>query len=333
MNETLTRQWKLLQAIPRAPERMSTLQFQEILDEKVTLRTLQRDLQYLKDQGFPVECDNSKPMGWSWKKEAELLYLPGMDPHTALTFKLVEGHLKRLIPPTTAKLLEPWFKDATSAINKNGSSVFNWNNKIRVISRSMRTEPQEINPQVQSVVYNCLLKGEQIEVTYDAITHDAPPKTYPIHPLALVVNEESVYLLCTARDRQEVTTLAMHRIVKAVAMDLPIRIPLDFDIDKSANLAFKISLSKEKMHIRIKVRNLAAKYLVERSLSKDQTIERIDENWSLVTATVDDTQHLKTWLLSLGQEVVVESPLALREFITREIMTIMNQYDELGVRQ
>lgn len=146
MNDTLTRQWRLLRAIPRAPVRMSTHQFQEILGETVTLRTIQRDLQYLKDQGFPIANDNSKPMGWSWTQEAELLYLPGMDPHTALTFKLVEGHLKRLLPPTTAKLLEPWFKDATNVINQSGSSVFNWSNKIRVISRSMKTEPQEIDP-------------------------------------------------------------------------------------------------------------------------------------------------------------------------------------------
>ena len=328
MNETLTRQWTLLRAMPRAPERKSTLQFQETLGGKVTLRTIQRDLQYLKDQGFPIANDNSKPMGWSWKKEAELLFLPGMDPHTALTFKLVEGHLKRLIPPTTAKLLEPWFKDATNVINKSGSSVFNWNNKIRVISRSMRTEPQEIDSRVQNVVYNCLLKGQQIEVTYDAITNDAPPKTYPIHPLALVVNEESVYLLCTTRDRQEVTTLSMHRILKAVAMDLPIRIPLDFDIDKAANLAFKIPLSKDKFLLRIKVKNLAAKYLAERALSKDQAIERIDENWSLVTATVDDTQHLKTWVLSLGPDIVVESPENLKDNITVMLREMVSQYSD-----
>lgn len=326
MNDTLTRQWRLLRAIPRAPVRMSTHQFQEILGETVTLRTIQRDLQYLKDQGFPIANDNSKPMGWSWTQEAELLYLPGMDPHTALTFKLVEGHLKRLLPPTTAKLLEPWFKDATNVINQSGSSVFNWSNKIRVISRSMKTEPQEIDPLVQSVVYNCLLKGQQIEVTYNAITSDAAPKTYPAHPLGLVVNEESIYLLCTARERLDVTTLSMHRILKAVPLDLPIRIPLDFDIDKSANLAFKIQLSKEQFQLQIKVKNLVAKYLLERPLSRDQSIERIDENWSYVSATVDDTKYLKTWLLSQGSDVIVESPNLLKDHIASTIKEMMSHY-------
>jgi predicted DNA-binding transcriptional regulator YafY len=122
----------------------------------------------------------------------------------------------------------------------------------------------------------------------------------------------------------------MHRILKAVAMDLPIRIPLDFDIDKAANLAFKIPLSKDKFLLRIKVKNLAAKYLAERALSKDQAIERIDENWSLVTATVDDTQHLKTWVLSLGPDIVVESPENLKDNITVMLREMVSQYSDNG---
>ncbi len=61
----------------------------------------------------------------------------------------------------------------------------------------------------------------QLEVTYRAITTGKEAKTYPVHPLGLVIMEQVVYLVCTVKDYQDPLFLAMHRIDQACMLDLP----------------------------------------------------------------------------------------------------------------
>jgi predicted DNA-binding transcriptional regulator YafY len=64
-----------------------------------------------------------------------------------------------------------------------------------------------------------LLNDKQIEVTYRAITSGKEAKTYPVHPLGLVVMEQVVYLVCTVKDYQDPRFLAVHRIDSAQLLD------------------------------------------------------------------------------------------------------------------
>jgi predicted DNA-binding transcriptional regulator YafY len=60
---------------------------------------------------------------------------------------------------------------------------------------------------------------QQIEVTYRAISSGKEAKTYPVHPLGLVVMEQVVYLVCTVKDYQDPRFLAVHRIDSARLLD------------------------------------------------------------------------------------------------------------------
>ena len=97
MPDTLQRQWAMLRLIPREPRRISVTDIQQKLaaaDFYVTARTIQRDLQELSAL-FPLTIDDrNKPYGWSWTKDGRIFDLPGMDPQTALTFRLVEKFLQ-----------------------------------------------------------------------------------------------------------------------------------------------------------------------------------------------------------------------------------------------
>ena len=328
MNESLLRQWEMLKRIPRAPRKVTANEIfasLEAVGMYTSLRTIQRDLHSLS-KAFPLTFDDGKPIGWSWRKDAPTFDLPGMDPHAALTFALVEAHLLKALPTGTTSHLQPWFEQARNVVATSSSSVFNWKNKIRFVSQSMIHHPQEVDQQVQSVVYDCLLKGHQINITYKAISTDTPPKSYPVHPLGLVINEDAIYLLCTIKERTEVSTLMMQRILTAEATDTPIRIPIDFDIDKVAAASFQIKLQNAPLKLVLKFNRHEAKRLEEAPISTDQSISPIDDEWVRVTATVDDTVQMRRWVGSLGPLAVVEKPDSLRDKKIPELNALLNLY-------
>ena len=85
MGTTIIRQWHLLTLLPKGPRRIDTAALEERLRARgldVHRRTIQRDLVELATV-FPIVSDErSKPYGWRWADDAELLCaipaLPGV---------------------------------------------------------------------------------------------------------------------------------------------------------------------------------------------------------------------------------------------------------------
>jgi len=329
MNETLIRHWAMLKRIPRSPHKITASQLHDHLDRLgmvTTIRTIQRDLISLSLE-FPLLYDQGKPIGWSWRREAPHLSIPGMDSHTALTFVLVKEQLQKALPPSTTDHLKPWFEEAKLVIDRNSSTLFNWSNKIRFVSKSISRIQYEVNQEVREVVYDSLLNGFQIILTYKAISNTANPKSYAVHPLGLVITDDGIYLICTIRERMDITTLHMNRIINAVSTKRLINIPPNFDIDEIANSSFHIKLGDHPIKLKFKLSNTEAKRLEEAPINNTQRISSIDKDWSLVSVLTNDTVHLRKWIFSLGSEVMILEPLKIKNEISNKISLLHNWYN------
>jgi len=293
---------------------------------RVSLRTVQRDLNSLA-QMFPLDFDQSKPQGWCWRQGAGQLEIPGMDVHAALTFTLVERYLQNLLPRTTLNSMAPWFQAAEGVANAQASAVTQWRDKLRVVNHSLNKVPAPIDPSIQATIYNGLLHERQLEVTYRAISSGQDPKTYPIHPLGLVVMEQVVYVVCTVKDYQDARFLALHRIESAELLETQVVRPQAFDIDEFITREFGIRVGDMPLELVLRVRGVLAKFMAERPIAENQSLEHIDGEWSRVCASVRDTIQLRNWLRSLGTEAVVESPPTLRDFIKRECNELVTLYN------
>lgn len=320
MNDTLMRQWTMLRTIPRHPRRVDAPTIHARLADlgmNVTLRTVQRDLNSLATT-FPLDFDESKPQGWCWRQGAGQLEIPSMDAHAALTFNLVEQYMQNLLPRSTLSQMAPWFDAAHGVASSNASTLTKWQDKLRVVPHTLNKIAAQIDSEIQSTIYNGLLLERQLEVTYRAITSGKEAKTYPIHPLGLVVMEQVVYLVCTVKDYQDARFLAVHRIDSAQLLDKAAKRPDSFNIDAFITHEFGIRLSKEPLSLVLRIRGVLAKYLVETPVAVDQRMTPIDDQWTRVEVTVLDTIQLRTWIRSLGPDAVVESPEPLRELMKRE---------------
>lgn len=329
MNDTLMRQWAMLRAIPRHPRRVDAPTLHARLSDLgmvVTLRTVQRDLNALATT-FPLDFDESKPQGWCWREGAGQFEIPSMDAHAALTFNLVEQYMQNLLPRSTLSHMAPWFEAAQGVASSQASTVTKWRDKLRVIPHTLNKIPAPIDPDIQATMYNGLLNERQLEVTYRAITTGREAKTYPVHPLGLVVMEQVVYLVCTVKDYQDPRFLAVHRIDSARLLETDAIKPASFDIDAFILQEFGIRLSSTPLNLVLRIRGVLAKYLAETPVAPGQSMLPIDGEWTRVQVKVLDTIQLRTWLRSLGPDAVVEKPEPLREQLKREWAELQSLYD------
>jgi len=330
MSDTLMRQWQMLRLIPRHPLKISTPELVQRLadaDFSTTQRTVQRDLLSLSDI-FPLQSDErSKPFGWSWMADADVLDVPGMDTDTALAFYLAEKHLEPLLPRTTTKRLQAHFRTAAHVLDRIASDKGNpaWRNKVRVLLRGPGLQAPAIKPEIQAGVHDALLRNRRLKVTYKPRGQDGD-KDYEINPLGLVLKDGLVYLVCSMWDYPDIRLLTLHRMQKANPLDIPASVPDGFDLDAyiaSGELDFAIG---GKITLKARFTTGAAFHLQERPLSADQTLIPQDDDWLLLTASVQDTSELRWWLLGFGDEVEVLKPKALRRDFKDIASSMQEQY-------
>lgn len=329
MNDTLMRQWAMLRAIPRHPRRVDAPTIHARMRDQgmvVSLRTVQRDLNTLATT-FPLDFDESKPQGWCWREGAGQLEIPSMDAHAALTFSLVEQYMQNLLPRSTLSHMAPWFEAARGVASSQASKVTKWRDRLRVVPHTLNKVPAVIDPDIQATIYSALLEERQLEVTYRALSNGLEAKTYPVHPLGLVVMEQVVYLVCTVRQYKDARFLAVHRIDEARMLDAPAIRPAAFNIDEFIHREFGIRIGSAPLNLALRIRGVMARYLAETPLADNQSMTPIDEEWTRLKVKVPDTIQLRSWLRSLGPDAVVEEPTALRQQLRREWTELMSLYE------
>lgn len=285
----------------------------------VSIRTVQRDLQELSEI-FDIEINNKNPRdyGWRWRKGANL-NIPGMSVSEALAMRLVETHMKQLLPATMLGCLQGVFRlaqeklDKAESINRNHTK--DWLNKVRVVSPTQPMLPPSVNQEIQADIYQALLESKQIKARYQPIGN-SEPKEYVMHPLGLIMRGAVSYLVASAWEYTEVQLYALHRFSKVEFLHELVKIPEGFDLDTSiANGLAEFANQGVPIQLELRCKQWIANYLVETPLSADQKVEPETDGWVRLTASVNDTWQLHWWLMGQGAGLKVVAPAELRQSI------------------
>lgn len=315
MNDTLHRQWCMLNAIPRLPRRITVEAIAAKLagdGYRVTARTIQRDLNALSVH-FPLVSDmREKPYGWSWARDARVFDVPGMDMETALTFSLAEMFLSPALPPAMRERLQPHFSQAAQVLQP--SPLRRWSDSVRIIPRGQALRAPSIHPDVVQAVYEGLLQQRRLQIEYRSRQDaDNSAKTAEINPYGLVFRDNVAYLICSFWDYPDKRVLALHRMDTAIVMDTAASSSADFDLDTYIQTGgFDIPVGPD-IALVARFTRAAAYHLHEGGLSEDQLLTALDNGWTRVEATVADTSQLRWWLLGFGDQVEVLAPTHLRD--------------------
>ncbi len=231
-SNSLYRQWQILSRLSTG-KWMGTREVQEILNREgidISLRTIQRDLNQIA-QRFPIESSKTTPQGWRWRSDAPLQSLPHMTSSQAVTFMMVEEHLKHLLPPSLIEEMNPWFDLAQRHLSSQ-NNVRQWINRVRIVPATQPLIPPVVDKAAQQAVYEGLLQDKQLECVHQGLGHNSEEKTYILNPLALVQKGSIIYLVCTRHDKSDIQTFALHRFKSAVVLNSRALHPVNFDIDE-----------------------------------------------------------------------------------------------------
>lgn len=313
-SNSLYRQWQILSRLSTG-KWMGTRELQETLEREgieISLRTIQRDLNQIS-QRFPIESNKTVPQGWRWRSDAPIQSLPHMTSSQAVTFMMVEEHLKHLLPPSLVEEMNPWFDLARRSLSTQ-NNVRQWINRVRIVPANQPLIPPIVEKAAQQAIYEGLLQDKQIECVYRARGPLGEDRNYTLNPLALVQKGSIIYLICTRHDKTEVQTFALHRFKSANVLDTRALHPVNFDIDAyidSGALGFRVDFNKatEMVDLELIMSEADALYFTESQLSKQQTITQISEELFKVSASVPFTSQLVWWLRSFGKKIIRIEPL------------------------
>ncbi|OQY17828.1 MAG: hypothetical protein B6I36_08405 [Desulfobacteraceae bacterium 4572_35.1] len=323
---TLT-QWQILRTLTKRNQ--GTNEILEKLHQKgitLTLRSVQRNLGTLSGE-FPIISDHKNPAGWKWSDSAELFALPTMDSTTALTLRLSEQYLAEMLPRTCVRALQPYVAHAHKLLDEiSETGVGWWPRRVARISRQQHLISPTINDHVLDEVFQAVLEGKQLEVSYRSIGDESSTKR-KLHPLGLVFDSEIIYLVATVWDYPDFRQFALHRISDAKKLDQPAKCNDTFCLDKYiAEGNFDFPRQQGQIRIRLLANKWLARHLEERKLAEDQIISKRSGGF-LVEASVIETAQLKWWLLGLGTQVEVLEPESLRQSISTTIEGLHNIYN------
>lgn len=333
-NDTFFRHWHMLQMIPRYPSKIVAKDLRSRLEAEnfiVDERTIQRNLKFFKDSGFPIECDDrDKPYGWSWNKDVATFNLPGLSNSDALTFNLVERHLSLILPAFVLEKLQPIFKAASEKLEKlpKNTHLPSWMDKVRVISPSQRLLSPNIDSDIHHTISESLLKDQQIKANYQKPGENTT-KEHILHPLALVESGQTIYLVCKSNSHERILNLPLHRFKSAEMLYEPSQRPVGFTIDGYiASGGFGFGGGSDTIHLEAIFTKYACGHLYDTPLSLDQTITLQEDGRLKITATVVNTERLRWWLLNFGERVEVIAPKELRAAMTESANALYAMYNK-----
>ena len=305
---SLHRQWLTLQYLPQG-KWLGTADIQQRLEREgvqVSLRTIQRDLNQLAER-FPLEGNGASPQGWRWRADAQISSLPHISTSQAVTFLMVEEHLRHLLPPSLLDELRPWFDMAQRAVSHSDNQGRHWLDCVRIIPPTQPLIPPTVNRQAQQVIYEGLLANKQIKVSYQR-RYDKVAAEYILNPLGIVQRGHIIYLICTRHDDDKIRLFALQRFNSAELLKDAAVTPEGFDLDDYLETGALGFGQGETIRLKALFTKAVGDHLYESKLSQDQVISETDDGRLCVEATVQYTQQLIWWLRGFGDAVEVLEP-------------------------
>ncbi|UZE94424.1 helix-turn-helix transcriptional regulator [Alkalimarinus alittae] len=331
MSDVLLRRLAILKSIPVYPRKVSTRQLFSYLENNgysTTIRTIQRDLEYLSGSGiFGIGVDSdSKPAGWYWLKESKTVMLPNLDIPTAIAYKMMSGDAARLFPQSILGHLSPFFEQADQLLNNRSE----WNNKIVWTTSATKQYLSGVTDTCsREAIYEALEKGVCIAAEFGRFFGSAELRYIQydcIHPLGILLSENISYLIARLDGSNRVYYFPVHPIKNVVLINMNITFPEGVNIKGFIDRHPLTIVFQKNVDLILNVDCRLANYLVEHPIGEGQRFLNLKNKRYQVSVTADDTSTLRTMMLSFGSSMTVIKPEKLKAFIQVELKKALDGY-------
>ena len=193
----------------------------------------------------------------------------------------------------------------------------------RILLEDIARGNQDYHPIIEAMKQN-------VEMEIDYQKYDGHRQTFHVQPYALKVYNRRWYLLGFVKERGELRTIALDRMLHIELMDTHFELPKNFDARKHFANVVGIYVDKNLpvTKVRIRVYGVQVEYLRALPLHKTQeeVLTRFEEKFSEFTYRLCLTPELTGQLLAMGDSVEVLEPLELKEEIKNRLEEMCKYY-------
>jgi len=156
-----------------------------------------------------------------------------------------------------------------------------------------------------------------------------------VHPYAVVIYKDMIYVVCHVLERNGIRTLRIDRILDADADPLQhFKLPDDFSVDRYFEGQFGVHHGETPTRVVIDFTGWGADFVRARSFPGDKggeaTCEPLPGGGCRLTMVVFSTLELQSWVLSFGNTARVIEPPELAEQVANELRSAAAHYDRVS---
>jgi predicted DNA-binding transcriptional regulator YafY len=305
MPNTATRLITLIQLLQNRPNQKAS----ELAEKLgVSLRTVHRYFSMLDEMGIPVYAERGPHGGFSLVRGYKL---------PPLVFTLEEAVAVSLGTGLVGEMWGRLYREAAQGAMAKLANVLpneqraeiDWARRSLVVTGLHRGDPSAFFPILED-----LRRAAREEVQVSALYQSASSvktTTRKIDPYALVFRAGLWYLVGYCHLRAAPRTFRVDRILKIKILDLPFRIPEEFEIHAYLENEFK---DQPQVHARLRFNPQAAQIVRSNHMLWEAVYENQDGSLE-ATLTAPDMAWLTSMAMSFANWAVVLDPPELREMV------------------
>ena len=263
---------------------------------------LQRMLKALRENdAFAVECNkSSRPFAYrlGFINDFQSLNLTLGE---CLLLKLIQRHLRYLLPGNLLGAMEPLFSRAQEKLqdSKQYRKTAEWLRKTAVLPAGLNFLPPVIKPRIFKTTSEALYNSVKLEILYNS-PHKGFSKRI-ISPLGLVQQGVRIYLVAASEETCEIRHFALHRMMNACTLNAPAKEPPGFDLKHYLeHTAFNYTFDPDGgrlIEVEFELSNSdTVENLKETPLSRQQKLTNLGDGFWRVQAVVRDSCLLDGWI-------------------------------------
>jgi len=300
---------KILQWLS-AGRRMTTKEMRSRFENQVSIRSLQRDMEFIQGAGLPLHVEKGKGNENSWSMHRQILgFIPSLLEHNEILAGMVlKSNLK--IFSNTA------FQDEIDALSRKlnqlvPDDLYEDVSNLNVFENFTVGEMDYTSQSDMIMQIFEAIKGKHpCQVRYQSLKAKGA-KSYEVTPAKMLLYQGALYVSAYIHKYDQFIFLNVHRI-----QGLVMRAEIDHDVPKF-NLHdlqknnFGVFRPEMIQKVILEFNSTAAPHIVDRWWHSSQNVESLGDGSIRLTMEVGITPELESWLLGWVPYVKVHEPTEL----------------------
>ncbi len=325
--DTLKRQWSLVQAL-------QTHRYGLTLDELAeelgcNRRTIQRDINVLRDVGLPIEYQvvdaqgqrrYALPHGYLDRSELLLTITEALSLYLAKAF---------MAPVAGTSLGEAFDKLVTRIEQSLSAKTVRHFRDLQGLLLVLPAGQADYSKYKDVVIAadTAVRERRALKITYHSQWRGDDYST-EVHPYGLVFWQSDLYLVAHSCRANDMRSFKVTRIREAHVTSKTFIKPEEFDLEDYFSSSISISRGGEPFEARVRFAGPAMALVEERRWHPSQRITDRSDNHILVKLRISDAIGLKQWVRSFGPHAELIQPESIRCELRQELTETARLYDE-----